>query len=141
MLPTGKSSLRPPPPTHCLESRVLRSATRGAVGTPYGANDYSAEAFASRYHAHGSSDRSISDECSAEDGWMASVETAETNADRFAQVLGLAALDLWSELPRELQQTLFERAVLLGHQTERDESLREQLAQFLHHHHQRTTGR
>ena len=66
---------------------------------------------------------------------MASVETAETNADRFAHVLGLAALDLWSELPRELQQTLFERAVLLGHQTERDESLREQLAQFLHHHH------
>ena len=41
---------------------------------------------------------------------MASVETAETNADRFAHVLGLAALDLWSELPRELQQALFERA-------------------------------
>jgi hypothetical protein len=30
---------------------------------------------------------------------------------------------------------------LVGHQTERDESLREQLAQFLHHQHQRTTGR
>jgi hypothetical protein len=53
----------------------------------------------------------------------------------------LAALDLWSELPRELQQTLFERAVVLGHQTERDESLREQLAQFLHAHHERTAGR
>jgi hypothetical protein len=53
----------------------------------------------------------------------------------------LAALDLWSELPRELQQTLFERAVVLGHQTERDESLREQLAQFLHDHHERTAGR
>jgi len=72
---------------------------------------------------------------------MASVETVEINSDRFAHVLGLAALDLWSDLPRELQQTLFERAVLLGHQTERDESLREQLAQFLHHHHERTTGR
>ena len=30
---------------------------------------------------------------------------------------------------------------LLGHQTERDESLREQLAQFLHDHHERTAGR
>jgi hypothetical protein len=77
----------------------------------------------------------------AEDGWMAAVETAETNPDRFAHVLGLAALDLWSERPRELQQTLFERAVVLGHQTERDESLREQLAQFLHAHHERTAGR
>jgi hypothetical protein len=72
---------------------------------------------------------------------MAPVETAEVNADRFARVLGLAAVDLWSELPRELQQTLFERAVLLGHQTERDESLREQLAQFLHHHHERAAAR
>jgi len=67
---------------------------------------------------------------------MAAVETAETNPDRFAH-----ALDLWSERPRELQQTLFERAVVLGHQTERDESLREQLAQFLHAHHERTAGR
>lgn len=51
---------------------------------------------------------------------MAGAEIAGTNADRFAQVLGLAIVELWSELPRELQQTLFERAVLLGHQTERD---------------------
>jgi len=29
---------------------------------------------------------------------------------------------------------------LLGHQTERDESLREQLAQFLHSHHERTAA-
>lgn len=141
MLPTGKSSLPPPAPTIVSNRECCPRQDGEPSGTRYGANDCSAEALASRYHAHGSSDRSISDECSAEDGWMASVETAETNADRFAQVLGLAALDLWSELPRELQQTLFERAVLLGHQTERDESLREQLAQFLHHHHQRTTGR
>jgi hypothetical protein len=33
---------------------------------------------------------------------------------------------------------LFERAVLLGHQGEQDESLREQLAKFLHDHHERT---
>jgi glucose-6-phosphate-specific signal transduction histidine kinase len=61
--------------------------------------------------------------------------------ERFVGVMGQAAIDLWSELPQEIQQTLFERAVLLGHQTERDESLREQLAQFLHANHDRTLGR
>jgi hypothetical protein len=33
---------------------------------------------------------------------------------------------------------LFEDAVAAGHRTERDESLREQLAVFLHQHHPRT---
>jgi len=61
--------------------------------------------------------------------------------ERFVGVMGQAAIDLWSELPQEIQQTLFERAVLLGHQTERDESLREQLAQFLHANHDRTVAR
>jgi hypothetical protein len=61
--------------------------------------------------------------------------------ERFVGVMGLAALDLWSELPQEVQQSLFERAVLLGHKTERDESLREQLAQFLHANHERTAAR
>jgi hypothetical protein len=59
-------------------------------------------------------------------------------AGRYFLVLGAAAADLWSELPQELQQQLFERAVALGHQGEQDESLREQLAQFLHDHHDRT---
>ena len=63
------------------------------------------------------------------------------SAEQFVQVLGVAALDLWSELPQEIQQRLFERAVLAGHKTERDESLREQLAQFLHDHHERTAAR
>ena len=63
------------------------------------------------------------------------------NDNRFFHVLGTAAADLWSELPQELQQTLFERAVVLGHKTERDESLREQLAKFLHDHHVRTVER
>jgi hypothetical protein len=61
--------------------------------------------------------------------------------ERFVRVLGDAALDLWSELPQEIQQQLFERAVLLGHKTEQDESLREQLAQFLHARHERTAVR
>ena len=62
----------------------------------------------------------------------------DKNAERYLLVLGTAAADLWSHLPQELQQSLFERAVVLGHKSERDESLREQLAKFLHDHHART---
>jgi hypothetical protein len=62
----------------------------------------------------------------------------DENIERYVEALGLAALDLWSELPQEIQHLLFEQAVLRGHKTERDESLREQLAQFLHAHHERT---
>lgn len=58
--------------------------------------------------------------------------------DRYCLALGAAALDLWSNLPQDLQETLFERAVILGHKAESDESLREQLAKFLHDHHNRT---
>ena len=43
-------------------------------------------------------------------------------------------------LPRNLQQLIFEQAVLAGHRSERDESLREQLAAFLHERHPRTAG-
>lgn len=66
---------------------------------------------------------------------------ADDNDARYFLVLGAAAADLWSGLPHELQQSLFERAVVLGHKGERDESLREQLAKFLHHHHERSRGR
>lgn len=62
----------------------------------------------------------------------------DKNAERYLLVLGTATADLWSDLPQELQQSLFERAVVLGHKGERDESLREQLAKFLHDHHART---
>ncbi len=44
----------------------------------------------------------------------------------------------WGELPQDIQQLLFEHAVVAGHHTERDESLREQLAVFLHERHPRT---
>jgi hypothetical protein len=57
---------------------------------------------------------------------------------RFCEVLGEAVVEAWGELPRAIQERLFERAVALGHRTERDEALREQLARFLHEHHQRT---
>ncbi len=61
-------------------------------------------------------------------------------SDRFARVIGSAAISLWGELPQPIQEQLFERAVLLGHHAERDEMLREQLAKFLHDHHRRTVG-
>jgi hypothetical protein len=63
---------------------------------------------------------------------------ASMSNDRYFLVLGAAALDLWSNLPQGLQESLFERAVVLGHKSERDESLREQLAKFLHDNHPRT---
>ena len=53
-------------------------------------------------------------------------------------LLGTAALQNWAELPRDVQEKLFEHAVVIGHRTERDESLREMLARFLHDHHKRT---
>ena len=62
-------------------------------------------------------------------------------AGRYFMVLGAAAADLWGDLPHDLQQAVFERAVMLGHQGEGDESLREQLAKFLHDHHMRTVAR
>jgi hypothetical protein len=62
----------------------------------------------------------------------------DTNVARYLLILGTAAADLWSDLPQELQQTLFERAVALGRNGERDETLREHLAKFLHEHHTRT---
>jgi hypothetical protein len=72
---------------------------------------------------------------------MPTPSAVNENAARFFLVLGAAAADLWSELTHELQHTLFERAVVLGHEGERDESLREQLAKFLHDHHARTHSR
>jgi len=60
------------------------------------------------------------------------------NEGRFAPLLGQAAIHLWADLPRETQEKLFEHAVVIGHKGERDESLREQLAKFLHDRHKRT---
>jgi hypothetical protein len=69
--------------------------------------------------------------------------TERDREGRFVPLLGSAALHLWAELPPEVQRSLFEHAVVIGHRSERDESLREQLAQFLHDRHirsQQTTG-
>jgi hypothetical protein len=59
-------------------------------------------------------------------------------SERYAMALGKAVIETWGELPQEVQQALFEKAVVAGHKTEMDESLREQLATFLHDIHPRT---
>jgi hypothetical protein len=51
---------------------------------------------------------------------------------RFQQQIGRAALKLWPDLPRDVQERLFEEAV------GGDEALRYQLALYLHDHHPRT---
>ena len=50
---------------------------------------------------------------------------------RFVQVVGRGVLRLWPDLPREIQEHLFEEVV-------GDEALRHTLALYLHHHHPRT---
>ena len=52
--------------------------------------------------------------------------------DRLAGLLGRAALDVWGDMPREIQEALFETA-MKGRQAEREE-----LARLLHDRHPRT---
>jgi hypothetical protein len=54
------------------------------------------------------------------------------NFREFERLLGDAALRLWSELPRDVQEKLFETAVPL------DPVIRNRLAIFLHDRHPRT---
>jgi hypothetical protein len=56
-----------------------------------------------------------------------------------SRILGEAVIDVWGGLPQDVQQKLFEQAVLTG-QDGNEEALRERLAKFLHDHHQRTAG-
>jgi len=51
----------------------------------------------------------------------------------FERLLGRAALALWSDLPRGVQENLFETAVA------GDDITRNHLASYLHDHHPRTT--
>jgi hypothetical protein len=63
-----------------------------------------------------------------------------TDRDRqwVSRVLGEAVIDVWAGLPQDVQQKLFEQAVLTR-QGDNEENLRERLAKFLHDHHQRTS--
>jgi glucose-6-phosphate-specific signal transduction histidine kinase len=56
----------------------------------------------------------------------------------FKEALGAAVVHVWAELPESVQEKLFEHAVVAGHRSEQNESLREELARFLHDHHART---
>jgi hypothetical protein len=58
--------------------------------------------------------------------------STEDREARIARMLGAAVISRWGDLPHDIQQELFEEAIVLGHRGERDESLREELARFLH---------
>jgi hypothetical protein len=65
-------------------------------------------------------------------------QPVNNNRDRFGSALGQAVLECWANLSADTQHLIFEKAVVCGHHDERDESLREQLAEYLHDHHPRT---
>ncbi len=52
--------------------------------------------------------------------------------ERFAILLGRAAMDVWGDMPRDIQEALFETAIK-GQSAEREE-----LARLLHDRHPRT---
>ena len=52
--------------------------------------------------------------------------------ERFASLLGRAAMAVWGDMPRDIQEALFETA-MKGHDTERED-----LARLLHDRHPRT---
>jgi hypothetical protein len=52
--------------------------------------------------------------------------------ERFASLLGRAAMDVWGDMPREIQEALFETA-MRGRDADREE-----LARLLHDRHPRT---
>jgi hypothetical protein len=52
--------------------------------------------------------------------------------ERFASLLGRAAMDVWGDIPRDIQEALFETA-MKGHPADREE-----LARVLHDLHPRT---
>jgi hypothetical protein len=52
--------------------------------------------------------------------------------ERFASLLGRAAMEVWGDMPRDIQEALFETA-MRGHDADREE-----LARLLHDRHPRT---
>ncbi|CCD87519.1 conserved protein of unknown function [Bradyrhizobium sp. ORS 285] len=52
--------------------------------------------------------------------------------NRFAELLGNAAISVWGDMPRDIQEALFETA-MRGH-----DDLRHRLAKLLHDRHPRT---
>jgi hypothetical protein len=60
--------------------------------------------------------------------------TPNMTADQLTQALGEAVIRMWSNLPQDVQLHLFQEAV-----TSHGESIRAQLAVFLHDKHPRTS--
>ena len=56
----------------------------------------------------------------------------------FSEALGTAVAHVWAELPEPVQEKLFAHAVTAGGGSKQDDSLREELARYLHDHHPRT---
>jgi hypothetical protein len=56
------------------------------------------------------------------------------NTEQLTQALGDAVIRIWSDLPRDVQDRLFKEVV-----ASRGESIRSQLAVFLHDNHERTS--
>jgi hypothetical protein len=65
-------------------------------------------------------------------------EVVEEDSERFGKLLGTAVVELWSSLPQEVQQALFDAAATAGSQQLPPDIVREQLAIFLHERHPRT---
>ena len=61
-------------------------------------------------------------------------ELPKDTQERVFGALGKAVVRVWSQLPHDIQQHLFEEAV-----TSQGESVRQQLAVFLHQKHPRTS--
>ena len=61
--------------------------------------------------------------------------TSSVITEQLTRALGQAVIRIWSNLPQDVQNHLFEEAV-----TARGESIRPQLAVFLHEKHPRTSG-
>jgi hypothetical protein len=60
----------------------------------------------------------------------------EVHDGRFRELLGAAIIELWGDLPRDIQEDVFEAAVSADDATEG--SIREELALYLHRRHPRT---
>jgi hypothetical protein len=69
------------------------------------------------------------------------MDTQASDEDRMLRILGAAVIDAWNDLPRDIQETLFERSAAIGQSGELDPGLRAQLALFLHKYNKRTAAR
>jgi hypothetical protein len=68
---------------------------------------------------------------------VANMDPRPIDGDRLMYILGAGVVDAWNELPKDIQELLFERAVAVG---QGHDGRRQQLALFLHQHNKRTAA-